>query len=402
MRNKILILILVVVLLVGGIGGYYWWQNNNQAGNPANEINPADLIVFEIKNEELSDFQKERFLANFDSAKDTINYNLSLGYDYNSDWNYSPLLAIATVQHGIGDDERAEKMWLWFTDAFLGNSISPANLGDLYKSFLIDNAKSEKYYLIALEREKHDFNIFYGLYELYRYRFEDSQKAIDILKDGLANNPGELNYVNTLVKYLLELGDREQASQVVEDFIADNPEQTGLRDKLKQHVLIVIASDRRERGNPVFKSTRSPRSLELPRDDSLFSTGSLASLGMTAYICHCERPEGAWQFRFTRSLKVMNYYYIYIITNKRHTVLYTGVTNNLIRRIWEHKNKIGDVSSFTKKYNVNKLVFYEQGYSILDAINREKQIKSWSRTKKEDLINSLNSEWKDLYIDMAG
>jgi len=222
-----------VVLLVGGIGGYYWWQNNNQAGNPADEINPGDLIVFEIKNEELSDFQKERFLADFDSAKDTINYNLSLGYDYNSDWNYSPLLAIATVQHGIGDDERAEKMWLWFTDAFLGNSISPANLGDLYKSFLIDNAKSEKYYLIALEREKHDFNIFYGLYELYRYRFEDSQKAIDILKDGLANNPGELNYVNTLVKYLLELGDREQASQVVEDFIADNPEQTGLRDKLK-------------------------------------------------------------------------------------------------------------------------------------------------------------------------
>ncbi|MFA6918713.1 MAG: GIY-YIG nuclease family protein [Patescibacteria group bacterium] len=95
-----------------------------------------------------------------------------------------------------------------------------------------------------------------------------------------------------------------------------------------------------------------------------------------------------------------NHYYIYIVTNQRNTVLYTGVTGNLIVRIWEHKNKTGKVSYFTKKYNVDNLVYYEIGYSINDAIIREKQIKSWSKKRKIDLINKFNPDWKDLYIEM--
>ena len=87
-------------------------------------------------------------------------------------------------------------------------------------------------------------------------------------------------------------------------------------------------------------------------------------------------------------------YYIYILTNARHTVLYTGVTNDLQRRVWEHKNKLG--SAFTKRYNVDQLVYYESGDDINVAIGREKQIKAGSRQKKIDLINSLNPEWKDL------
>ena len=87
-------------------------------------------------------------------------------------------------------------------------------------------------------------------------------------------------------------------------------------------------------------------------------------------------------------------YCVYILTNSRHTVLYTGVTNNLERRLMEHKSKIGN--SFTKKYNVDQLVYYECGDAISVAIAREKQIKAGSRQSKINLINSMNPEWKDL------
>ena len=91
-------------------------------------------------------------------------------------------------------------------------------------------------------------------------------------------------------------------------------------------------------------------------------------------------------------------YYIYLLTNKHNNVLYTGVTNDLVRRIYEHKNKLQ--KGFTEKYNVDRLVYYEIYADIVEAIRREKQIKGWSRTKKNDLINQLNPEWKDLYGDI--
>ena|SRR5689334_13961622 len=87
-------------------------------------------------------------------------------------------------------------------------------------------------------------------------------------------------------------------------------------------------------------------------------------------------------------------YCVYILTNSRHTVLYTGVTNNLERRVLEHRTQLG--SAFTKKYNINQLVYYESGDDINDAIAREKQIKAGSRQDKINLINGINPEWKDL------
>ncbi len=87
-------------------------------------------------------------------------------------------------------------------------------------------------------------------------------------------------------------------------------------------------------------------------------------------------------------------YYVYIMTNKRNTVLYTGVTNNLKKRVYEHKEKLTD--GFTKKYNITKLVHYEVFEDIEIAILREKQIKAGSRQKKIDLVNSQNEEWADL------
>ena len=90
--------------------------------------------------------------------------------------------------------------------------------------------------------------------------------------------------------------------------------------------------------------------------------------------------------------------YVYLLSSKHNNVLYTGVTNDLIRRVYEHKNKL--VAGFTKKYNVNRLVYYEVCSGIVIAIEREKQIKGWSRKKKHDLINTLNPEWSDLYSSL--
>jgi putative endonuclease len=86
---------------------------------------------------------------------------------------------------------------------------------------------------------------------------------------------------------------------------------------------------------------------------------------------------------------------VYIMTNKNNGVLYTGVTSNIFKRVAEHKNKA--VEGFTSKYNISKLVYYEEYETMPEAIAREKQIKGGSRKKKIDLINSENPEWKDLY-----
>ena len=92
----------------------------------------------------------------------------------------------------------------------------------------------------------------------------------------------------------------------------------------------------------------------------------------------------------------MKSYYVYIMTNKSRT-LYTGVTNNLARRVYEHKNKL--VPGFTSKYNITQLVHYEETNDVQVALAREKQIKGWLRSKKIVLIESVNPEWKDLSLE---
>jgi putative endonuclease len=92
----------------------------------------------------------------------------------------------------------------------------------------------------------------------------------------------------------------------------------------------------------------------------------------------------------------MKEYFVYIMTNKSKT-LYTGVTDNLIRRVAEHKQ--GIIKGFTSKYQINKLVYFESGNNINEALYREKQIKGWLRKKKVALIEPENPEWKDLSED---
>ena len=91
-------------------------------------------------------------------------------------------------------------------------------------------------------------------------------------------------------------------------------------------------------------------------------------------------------------------YCVYMMTNAHNTVIYTGVTNDLARRVYEHKNGLGGI--FTKKYNVIKLVYFEVTDNVQAALAREKQIKGGSRKKKIDLIESINAEWEDLYDEI--
>lgn len=92
--------------------------------------------------------------------------------------------------------------------------------------------------------------------------------------------------------------------------------------------------------------------------------------------------------------------YIYILTNKINTVFYIGVCDNLVNRIYQHKNKF--VKGFSYKYNLNKLVYYEIFEDITEAIKREKQLKGGSRDKKIKLVNSVNPDWNDLYEQIIG
>ena len=92
--------------------------------------------------------------------------------------------------------------------------------------------------------------------------------------------------------------------------------------------------------------------------------------------------------------------YVYIMTNTNNTTLYTGVTNNLARRVWEHKQ--GNIPGFTKRYNLGKLVYYERHDTPEAAIRREKRIKGGSRARKVVLIESMNPGWQDLFDQLTG
>jgi len=91
-------------------------------------------------------------------------------------------------------------------------------------------------------------------------------------------------------------------------------------------------------------------------------------------------------------------FYVYILASRQNGALYTGVTSDLIKRVWEHKNKLAE--GFTERYNVNKLVYYECFLDAENAIRREKRLKKYNRKWKMDLIEKMNPEWKDLYEDL--
>ena len=96
----------------------------------------------------------------------------------------------------------------------------------------------------------------------------------------------------------------------------------------------------------------------------------------------------------------MKAYFVYIMANRGRTTLYIGVTNSLMRRVSEHR--AGEISGFSRRYNTNRLMYYEQFNDVRDAIAREKQLKGWSRSKKDTLIDGLNPKWVDLGVSVLG
>ena len=96
----------------------------------------------------------------------------------------------------------------------------------------------------------------------------------------------------------------------------------------------------------------------------------------------------------------MKTYFVYMMTNKGRSTLYTGMTNSLVHRVSQHR--MGEIPGFTQRYNINRLVYYEQFNDVRDAISREKQIKGWSRRKKEALISIKNPKWTDLAVTVLG
>ena len=90
-------------------------------------------------------------------------------------------------------------------------------------------------------------------------------------------------------------------------------------------------------------------------------------------------------------------YYVYLLTNRTGNVMYLGVTNDLARRVYEHKHSL--VDGFTKMYNVSKLVYFEETGDVMAAIVREKEIKRWRREKKNNLVETINPQWKDLSLE---
>ena len=142
----------------------------------------------------------------------------------------------------------------------------------------------------------------------------------------------------------------------------------------------------------------------LSRHPLLLFPRCFAPLSMTVAVkplyCHPERSEGSrpalHPLGSQRYNILMRQYFVYIMTNASKT-LYIGVTNDLMRRVTEHKN--GQVKGFTSKYHITKLVYYEQGDNIETAISREKQLKGWLRSRKIALIESVNPQWRDLSED---
>ena len=115
--------------------------------------------------------------------------------------------------------------------------------------------------------------------------------------------------------------------------------------------------------------------------------------------CHCEPVRTlAWQSpgKTDDFPGLYMLYYVYILANAHKSVIYTGVTNDLVRRVYEHKQHF-DKNSFTAWYNVDQLVYYESTGDVRAAIEREKQIKSWNRKRKNQLVESMNPKWEDLY-----
>ncbi len=235
-KKYIIISIVIIIFLVGGGLAYkFYYLPESKVENTEAEVEELDLdyvLQFEVKLDNITGYQKEKEFKRFTDAKDKILKNIEAGKELNDNDNFYAWLEVALAQKIVGDYERAATIWKWFNHAYPHNSVSPFNLGGLYRTFVKDKEQAEKYYKIALEREKHKFQYYLGLHELYRHGFEDEGKAIDVLEQGLENNPDDKNYIKALISYLVKIGRLDEANRQLDKWLADHPEDYGLRAKI--------------------------------------------------------------------------------------------------------------------------------------------------------------------------
>ena len=136
--------------------------------------------------------------------------------------------------------------------------------------------------------------------------------------------------------------------------------------------------------------------MSFPRKwESILMTGEILTFAGMTTLCHSALD--------AESIKIiimnMKQYYVYILASKKNGTLYIGMTNDLRRRVYEHKNHL--IDGFTKKYSVDRLVYFEMTNDSQSAILREKRLKKWKRQWKIDLIEQMNPEWKDLYFELT-
>jgi putative endonuclease len=134
--------------------------------------------------------------------------------------------------------------------------------------------------------------------------------------------------------------------------------------------------------------------------DGTGTTGGLPSAPIPAVILGLSQNPCPILNGIQRGRNIVKTGYVYILASKYNGTLYVGVTPDLIRRVYEHRNDL--VDGFTKKYSVHNLVYYEDCGNIRTAIAREKQIKGWRRTYKTNVIDKFNPEWRDLYAELSG
>ena len=125
-------------------------------------------------------------------------------------------------------------------------------------------------------------------------------------------------------------------------------------------------------------------------------------LGMTEFVILSGASTDAESKdpQYPKGVLIMRYY-VYILANVTNVTVYIGVTSNLLQRVYEHKNHL-DPDGFTAKYNVSKLVYFEETTDVRVALEREKQLKGWRRSKKNALVETMNPQWRDLYPDLLG
>jgi len=227
MRKKQLLIIVIILAAVIIAGAVYYWQLNKDV-EPTEEISYQDLIVFEVKNDDLPQARQEEYFERFLRIRELINQNPDI---------FDLWLDLGGVHKLIGNYELAEKTWLYACQIRPKNSPAFANLGDLYANFIKDIQRSEQAYLVAIENSEGEFvNTVYSrsLFELYFYYFEDYQRTEEFLFERLEKYPDEAEIYKLLSFFYSRSNQIDKAIEAYEKLIELDPGNIEAKNELAE------------------------------------------------------------------------------------------------------------------------------------------------------------------------